>query len=1274
MADHPPADKRASDAAAAGDAPAAVEAPAPATPTATTAPEASATEHTPPAPTAAAPTTEPAAEPASAKTDAATPTAPAGQGTAPAARSVPAEVTTTTTTTTPVAEQAAEPATTKTEATATTAAAAAAAAAGSVDMEATGRAELTKQESGAGATVPTVVAAPAGAADTARGAGASPALREEPPSSTTEMDGNVAAANALATGADGKKDAEVIEMRTVSRSSVGAPPRSKRDILQAPNAQHGHSAASTGGGHTNLLLETDPGELDPVAGAKAVNRADQSHMDDMAGIEDRVRWADISIDAALSRLQTTRDGLTSAEAEKRIQQYGPNRLPERHVNPFLVFLGFMWNPLSWAMEVAAIIAISLVDYVDFILIFSLLIVNSLIGYMEEKSAGNAVAALMSQLAPQAKVRRDCEWKQVPAADLVPGDIIRIRIGDIVPADLKLLEGDEMKIDQSSLTGESLPKTKYAGDEAFSGSIVKQGENEAVVHSTGVNTFFGKAAHLIDTTDHVGHLQLVLTQVGSFCIVSIVIWVFVELIVQFAVRSNPCDAPQGGQSGWCPTLENILVLIVGGIPIAMPTVLSVTMAIGATQLARKDAIVTRLTAIEELAGMEILCSDKTGTLTLNHLSVNEKMLFPVRSNTKDNVLLYAALSARVENNEPIDICVFESCPVKDTIWQTYTLLHYTPFDPVSKRTLAKIRKNDTGEVFYVAKGAPQVILGMDEHKEEIQAVVREKINDFASRGFRSLGIAHSASGDVPAAQAKWQMVGLIPLFDPPRHDSAETIRRAKAMGIDVKMITGDQLAIAKETARQLRMPTDIHTTAFFDQKLPPGSVSVDELVEKADGFAEVFPEHKFNIVKSLQDRGHIVGMTGDGVNDAPALKRADIGVAVAGATDAARSAADIVLLSPGLSVIIDAIIGSRKIFQRMKNYAMYSITMTIRVTFTFGLLTVIYDWYFPTIIIVILAILNDGTVMTISKDRVKPNDNPDAWKLKEVFITAIVLGLWLTLSTIILFEVAYKSVWFNSTFGLSNFAIIYVTPTCANGQYLPDQITTLHNAFDAGILQYVNNQITSYYTSLASGVFQNNTIMCLAQNPAQGIQAYAPLFSTTQTFNLLANSSAASCSNLQQCQYNCVCGEFLWRQESLRGLIYIQVSITGQATIFVTRAKRISYLERPAVILMAAFVIAQLVATLIGVYGFDGYPNTRASFRGCGWGYALVAWVWGIIWWLPLDYLKLLLRYLMSNKVASLYNRTTFTSTLNMSHPGGQFLRAPPKTMVMRASRAPSSYA
>ncbi|WJX28158.1 Plasma membrane ATPase 4 [Trifolium repens] len=846
----------------------------------------------------------------------------------------------------------------------------------------------------------------------------------------------------------------------------------------------------------------------------------------------------IPIEEVFEQLKCTREGLSTAEGENRIQIFGPNKLEEKKESKFLKFLGFMWNPLSWVMEAAAIMAIALAngegqppDWQDFVGIVCLLVINSTISFIEENNAGNAAAALMAGLAPKTKVLRDGKWSEQEAAVLVPGDIISIKLGDIIPADARLLEGDPLMVDQAALTGESLPVTRHPGQEVFSGSTCKQGEIEAVVIATGVHTFFGKAAHLVDSTNNVGHFQMVLKAIGNFCICSIAVGMLAEIIVMYPIQHRK----------YRDGIDNLLVLLIGGIPIAMPTVLSVTMAIGSHKLSQQGAITKRMTAIEEMAGMDVLCSDKTGTLTLNKLSVDRNLIEVfIKGVDKEHVILLAARAARTENQDAIDSAIVGMLADPKEARAGIREVHFLPFNPVDKRTALTYIDSD-GNWHRASKGAPEQIMNLCNLREDAKKKVHGIIEKFAERGLRSLGVARQ---EVPektkeSAGAPWQFVGLLSVFDPPRHDSAETIRRALLLGVNVKMITGDQLAIAKETGRRLGMGTNMYPSSTLlgqDKDANIAAIPVEELIEKADGFAGVFPEHKYEIVKKLQERKHICGMTGDGVNDAPALKKADIGIAVADATDAARGASDIVLTEPGLSVIISAVLTSRAIFQRMKNYTIYAVSITIRIVFGFMFIALIWKFDFSPFMILIIAILNDGTIMTISKDRVKPSPMPDSWKLKEIFATGVMLGGYLALMTVIFFWIVKDTKFFPERFGVRH----------------------IHDSPD-----------------------------------------------------------------------------------ELTAALYLQVSIVSQALIFVTRSRSWSYIERPGMLLMGAFLIAQLIATLIAVYANWGF----ARIQGIGWGWAGVIWLYSIVFYIPLDIIKFATRYGLSGKawLNLLENKTAFTT-------------------------------
>jgi H+-transporting ATPase len=681
------------------------------------------------------------------------------------------------------------------------------------------------------------------------------------------------------------------------------------------------------------------------------------------------------------------NGLSQAEVQKRLTQYGYNEIPEKKTNPFLKFLSYFWGPIPGMIIIAAILSAVLRHWPDLGVILALLILNAAVGFREEYQAGNAIAALKAKLAIQAKVKRDGNWTTVAARDLVPGDVVRLRIGEIVPADTRLLEGDPLEVDQSALTGESLPVEHKTGDAVYSGSIIRQGEIDALVYATGGGTYYGKTAELVQKAPTRSHFQRAVIKIADYLIVIAVVLAVLILGVALFRHDKLLEV-----------LQFALVLTIAAVPVAMPAVLSVTMALGASVLAKKEAIVTKLTSIEELAGVDVICSDKTGTLTQNKLTMGDP--FVIGSNTAEQVILSAAIASKAENQDPIDLAIIGGVKDKQAM-ESYQLVHFQPFDPVHKRTEATVRGKD-GQTVKFTKGAPQVILALDPDASQIQPQVDKAINEFASRGFRSLGVAQADGED------QWHFLGVIPLFDPLREDSRATIEAADKMGVEVKMVTGDQLAIAKEIGAQLGMGKNIIDASMFGDASHHETGQLADAIEKANGFAQVFPEHKYHIVDVLQQRGHIVGMTGDGVNDAPALKKADAGIAVSGATDAARAAADMVLMAPGLSVIIDAIKESRKTFQRMTNYAIYRIAETIRVLLFMTLSIVIFNFYPVTaIMIVLLAIMNDGAILSIAYDNVRHGDKPEAWDMRTVLGLATILGVAGVIASFLLFYLGDK---------------------------------------------------------------------------------------------------------------------------------------------------------------------------------------------------------------------------------------------------------------------------
>ena len=682
---------------------------------------------------------------------------------------------------------------------------------------------------------------------------------------------------------------------------------------------------------------------------------------------------EIKIEELFSELNSSEAGLDGQEVTKRLDEYGRNEITEKKAHPLIKFLKNFWSPIPWMIEIAAIISAVIKHWEDFFIILALLLLNAVVSFWQEHKADNAIELLKKKLALNARVLRDKKWKQVKASELVPGDVIRVRLGDVVPADIKLVSGEFLNVDESALTGESLPVEKSPGDLAYSGSVVRQGEMNGMVAATGMNTYFGRTAKLVEEAGTTSHFQKAVIKIGNYLIVFAI--ALVILIMAVGVIRH---------EGFMEMFQFALVLMVAAIPAALPAVLSVTMAVGASVLARKEAIVSKLASIEEMAGMDILCSDKTGTITKNELTVAE--VVPFGSFTGDQVLLYASLASNAEDEDVIDNAILDKTKLKPAVWEqtaSYTASKFKAFDPVSKRTEAVLQGPDHHQL-KVAKGAPQMILELTGKSDRLDTDIDKHINDFAGKGYRALGVAMSNSED------RWKYVGLIPLYDPPREDSSQTIEQAQKMGVKVKMVTGDHKAIAQQIASEVGLGTDIMTA---DELKSLDQDALVERIEKVDGFAQVFPEHKYKIVEALQDKEHIVGMTGDGVNDAPALKKSDAGIAVAGATDAAKSAAAIVLTKPGLSVIIDAIRQSRKIFQRMGNYAIYRIAETIRVILFITVSILTFRFYPVTaLMIVLLALLNDAPIMTIAFDNVKVSPLPNRWNMRSTLGIATVLGI------------------------------------------------------------------------------------------------------------------------------------------------------------------------------------------------------------------------------------------------------------------------------------------
>ena len=734
------------------------------------------------------------------------------------------------------------------------------------------------------------------------------------------------------------------------------------------------------------------------------------------------------------------NGLTNAEADQRIEQYGYNEIEEKEESLWHRVFRRFWGPIPWMIEIAALLSALVQKWEDLIIILLMLLINAGLDFFQEHRALNALKVLKSSMDRQVTVLREGIFNRISSRSLVPGDIIKLRIGDIVPADVQLLSGDYLLIDQAALTGESLPVSRKINEVAYANTIVKQGEMLAVVINTGSNTHFSSVVSLVAKAqlEERSHFQKMVIQIGNFLIIITVSLVLLIIMVSLFRHENFIEIARFA-----------LVLTIAAIPVALPAVLSVTMAVGAMNLARKQAIVSKLTAIEELAGVDIFCSDKTGTLTENRMQVADPIVMDGHNQTE--LFQLAALASKLENNDPIELPIFhyidENLP--DIDLSRFRQIHFTPFDPVGKRTEAEIESD--GQRFTAVKGAAQILINMSELPDEQSVIINQLVDQLAAKGYRTLAVGKKSGH-------KLEIIGLIPLYDPPRTDSRQVIADMRSYGVRVKMVTGDHMAIAKEVGQLLGLEgeairshqltgsgsqelmalaaamaaaiyqrlnkevTHLQARHFADEVMESVKQLYDtrlldrefihthesaivDMIEDVDLFAEVIPEDKYLIVETLQKAGHIVAMTGDGVNDAPALKKADCGFAVSNATDAARAAADIILTAPGLSVINDAIKQARITFERMKSYSIFRIAETIRIILFMTLAIVVFNFYpITALMIIVLALLNDIPILAIASDNTRVDSNPVRWNMKEILTVSSVLGIAGVISSFLLFYI------------------------------------------------------------------------------------------------------------------------------------------------------------------------------------------------------------------------------------------------------------------------------
>ncbi len=696
---------------------------------------------------------------------------------------------------------------------------------------------------------------------------------------------------------------------------------------------------------------------------------------------------------AVRTLQSdTASGLMDMEAARRIERYGYNEVQEPTVNQAVLFARKFWGITAWMLEITVVISFILQRYLDAYIILALLFFNSATGFIQERRASAAVESIKRTLQVNARVLRSGKWGVLPARELVPGDIVRTRAGDFVPADIAIIDG-EIGVDQSALTGESENIEKRMNDLLYSGSVIKRGEATGIVVSTGARTYFGKTTQLVQTARPTLHVEEITTRVvrwlAGIVSISVIVAVIVSILRGFQIIE---------------ILPLMLVLLVSAIPVALPAMFSISTALGSVDLGRKGVLVTRLSASEDAATMDILCIDKTGTITTNRLSITHVKPFPPF--TERDAVVYGALASRAADQDPIDCAFIAAAQKEQFVHEALHQKEFVPFDPETRRTEALIQKNE--EEFRVSKGAVRVIADLCRLSSAEKGSVEAEMGEFAKKGYKTLAIARTDGGGA------FRIVGLAALYDAPRPDSKDLIRELMDLGVSVKMLTGDSSAIAREIAEEVGLSGNIVSVSGITGSLEDDPKTVADIAEKSDGFAEIYPADKYAIVKSLQGKRHIVGMTGDGVNDAPALKQAEVGIAVSNATDVAKDAASVVLTGEGLSNIVDLVKTARMINQRLVTWILNKIIKTILIVFlVVGAFLISGTYIIATFDLVLLLFVIDFVTLSLSTDTVRWSKKPDVWSISALAGVSLALGLFLVLESAALLYIGTQQ------FGLLN---------------------------------------------------------------------------------------------------------------------------------------------------------------------------------------------------------------------------------------------------------------
>ena len=703
--------------------------------------------------------------------------------------------------------------------------------------------------------------------------------------------------------------------------------------------------------------------------------------------------ASASASGTLAALGVNPDtGLSRAEVEARRAQHGYNEVAEIKAHPILRFLSKFWGLSAWMLELIMALSAVLGKYSDLAVVSALLVVNAVLSFAQERRAAGVVETLRKRLQVSARVRRDASWQVIPARELVPGDIIRMRPGDIIPADTKLLSG-ELSLDQSALTGESQDANKAPGEALSSGSVVRRGEGNGVVMLTGAQTYFGRTTELVQKARPKLHIESVVAKVVRWLFVIVGSLLSVVLVLSL-MRGTPL----------IEMVSLLLVLLMSAVPVALPVMFTVSMAVGAAELAKRGVLVTRLSAAEDAATMDVLCVDKTGTITMNQLAVTG--LIPLGQFKDSDVLFAGALASEEANHDPIDLAflaaarerhIFEGLPA-------VTPVSFQPFDAQSRRTEAVVEQD--GQRFRVMKGAVRTVAETCGLKPPEIEALEARVGESAAKGYRTLAVARGPESGAPG------LLGLVTLYDPPRPDAKQLIGELRDLGVAVKMLTGDAFAVAREIAKGVGLP-NIRRVADLKASGAQARNEAADLLAGADGFAEVYPEDKYIVVQHLQAAGHVTGMTGDGVNDAPALRQAEVGIAVSNATDVAKGAASVVLTEPGLINILALVEQGRTIYQRVLTWIVNKISRTI-LKAAFVSVAFIFTGKFvvSAFVMLLLSFMTDFAKVALATDHVRPSKKPETWNIGGFIAVSAVLGVAMVAEALFLLYLGW------SRFGLA----------------------------------------------------------------------------------------------------------------------------------------------------------------------------------------------------------------------------------------------------------------